>query len=95
MFATSVGTPMDARAVTRAYHAARKSAGLPDQPWHALRHYAATTLLEAGADLFVVSAILGHASIATTANVYGHVRPSQMRHSADLMDAAMRQAVGT
>lgn len=92
VFTTEIGTPMDARNVDRRYHAARVAAGLPDVPWHYLRHFAATALLAAGEDLFVVSRILGHTSVATTARFYGHVRPSMLRGAASRMDAVMRDA---
>ena len=42
-----------------------------------------------GLDLYTVSRILGHASIATTANVYGHVTPATLRRSAERMDEAI------
>jgi integrase len=42
--------------------------------FHASRHTAATLLLEAGVALEVVSAILGHASIKITADIYAKVR---------------------
>ncbi len=67
----------------------------PNVPWHFLRHFAATALLEAGEDLFVVSRILGHTSVATTAGFYGHVQPSMLRRSADRMDEVMRKASGS
>jgi site-specific recombinase XerD len=53
------------------------------------------TDLEAGEDLFVVSRILGHTSVATTASFYGHVQPAMLRRSADAMDELMRKASGT
>lgn len=41
--------------------------GLPDLTLHRFRHWFATTMLQAGADLKTVSELLGHASPATTA----------------------------
>lgn len=55
---------------------------------HDLRHYAASHMLAAGADLFEVSRALGHRSIKTTTDVYGHLVPTKTRptvtHSRDL-----------
>ena len=42
--------------------------------FHCSRHTAATLLLEAGVELEVVSAILGHANIGITADIYAKVR---------------------
>lgn len=47
--------------------------------FHASRHTAATLLLQAGVELEVVSAILGHANIGITAGVYAKVRGDLMR----------------
>ena len=44
-------------------------AGLPRQRFHDLLHATATLLLESGEELGVVSKVLGHSSIGTTANV--------------------------
>jgi integrase len=49
-----------------------ESAGVPGIPLHGARHSYAMLALGAGVRLDVVSRQLGHASIATTGNIYTH-----------------------
>jgi integrase len=87
VFASSVGTPLDHRNVLRHYHALLERAGIPSQSFHQLPHACATLLLESGEELANISKLLGHSSLATTADFYGHLTPGISRRAADRMAA--------
>jgi integrase len=89
VFASSIGTPFEQRNVTRLFHAALARTGIPRQRFHDLRHACATLLLERGEDLAVVSRLLGHANISTTADVYAHITRGMHQRAADRMDAIL------
>ena len=60
--------------------------------FHDLRHACATLLLLQRVELKVVQEILGHASISTTGNIYGHVLQGLKVGAAASMDEALRRA---
>jgi len=86
---TTIGTPLHAATVTRAFQAALARAGLPDSRFHDLRHAAATFLLAQGMTLEDVKQLLGHSSITLTSNTYGHVLEQRQRQVAAAMDAVL------
>ena len=63
-----------------------KRADLPDMPLHALRHSCATHLFAAGVSPDTVKRILGHASISTTSDIYGHLYLDSLEGAAKKLD---------
>jgi integrase len=94
VFTTRVGTPIDPRAVTTAFHAILADAGLPSIRYHDLRHTAATLLLAQGVNARVVMETLGHSQISLTLDTYSHVLPALQKHAADQMHAVLTGSKG-
>jgi integrase len=89
VFTNPLGAAHSGCHVTRRFQAALRDARLPRQPFHALRHACATLLLEQGEELGVVSRMLGHADIATTANIYAHFTRGLSERAAARMDLVL------
>jgi integrase len=68
---------------------ARARAGLSDRfRIHDLRHTAASLMIQAGYPPKMLQEILGHATITTTLDLYGHLYPGDMDRYADRLDSA-------
>jgi len=89
VFATTVGTPIEAARVTRSFALALERAGLAHIRFHDLRHAAATFLLAQGFTLEDVKNLLGHSSIVLTSDTYGHLLEQRQLEVARGMDAAL------
>ncbi|WP_172745958.1 tyrosine recombinase XerC [Neorhizobium sp. T7_12] len=59
-----------------------KASGITPIGWHALRHFAVSTWIEAGLPPKAVQTLAGHASFHITMSRYGHLFPSEDHQSA-------------
>jgi integrase/recombinase XerD len=79
VFVSSRGRRLTRESVWRLVRRWAEAAGVPHRVTpHTFRHSFATHLLEGGADLRVVQALLGHASISTT-QLYTHLTGERVR----------------
>jgi integrase len=89
VFTGPKGQPFMASSLTHCFHDAQVRAGLSPVRFHDLRHAAATLMLASGVDLKVVSELLGHSKISTTADVYTKVLDELKVDAADRMTRLM------
>jgi integrase len=85
VFVTPTGEPIEGTGLTHRFRDALRHEGLRPRRFHDLRHGTATLLLASGVDIKTVSAILGHSTIAVTANTYASVLPSLHAEAAEKM----------
>ena len=74
------------------HEAALEDAGLRDMPLHCLRHTAAAAWLATGHSLIFVQRQLGHASITTTEEHYGHLELAFMHDAVGRTESKIREA---
>ena len=91
IFTSQFGQPLAGRNVLRTIQHASVRAGIDTRDSkekvgaHTLRHVVATRLLDGGVPMHTVSRILGHDSIDTTVNTYGHIVEAGRRPAMELL----------
>ncbi len=79
----------------RVWQPALAQAGLPHMGLHALRHTCAALLISQGAHPKAIQSHLGHSSITTTLDRYGHLFEDEHEKLAGRLDAAYAELVHT
>ena len=93
VFTTRQGKLLEPAWVRKRFKTLVAEAGLPPTTRiHDLRHALATIWIAHGVPLQVVSARLGHASVAITLGIYAHVIPGQQAAAAEQMDTLLTSA---
>jgi integrase len=81
VFPNRNGKPIDgANLKNRVFYKVIEAAGLSHFRFHDIRHTFASMLLHQGESLHYVKEQMGHASIQTTVDIYGHICPSSNRN---------------
>lgn len=82
---TNAPTPCEPKTYRDHYNKIVKALGIQKLKFHAIRHSFATRCIESNCDYKTVSAILGHANISTTLNLYVHPNSEQKKKCVDQM----------
>jgi len=81
------GGPIDGDNLrTRVFYPLLEKADVPRTRFHDIRHTFASLLLVQGEPLHYVKEQMGHASIQTTVDVYGHLMPGSNRNAVNALD---------
>lgn len=91
VFTNPVGGQISTASLRKWWHGVVAEAGVPRRRFHASRHTAATLMLDDGIPLEVVSAALGHSSLAITSDVYAKVSMDAKRRALSQLDALLGQ----
>lgn len=63
-----------------------KKIGIPRAGIHSMRHLFATKMIKRGVNIYKLSKILGHSSVATTEEIYLHLAPVDLLGITDILD---------
>ncbi len=87
VFHSESGGPLDGDNFrSRVFYPLLEKADVPRFRFHDIRHTFASLLLANGESLHYVKEQMGHASIQTTVDVYGHLVPGSNRNAVNRLD---------
>jgi integrase len=87
VFPNRYGKPIDgANLKHRVFYKIIQKAGIQHFRFHDIRHTFASLLLQQGSPLHYIKEQMGHASIQTTVDIYGHIAPGSNRNAVNGLD---------
>ncbi|HKA55729.1 MAG TPA: tyrosine-type recombinase/integrase [Candidatus Binatia bacterium] len=90
VFAQEDGKPLEPdNLVKREFIPALRRAGLRQVPFHSLRHSFTALLIAQGENIKYIQNQLGHASVQTTLDRYGHLLPATHKEAAHRLDQTL------
>jgi integrase len=89
VFTTQIGTSIDPSNALSWWYRLTERAEIGRRRLHATRHTAATLMLDRGVPLELVSAVLGHAGLAITADIYARPTADAKRRALEMMVGAI------
>jgi integrase len=90
VFRNEAGKPIDRRnLVNRGLDRALKRAGIPPLRFHDLRHTFAALSIEAAVDPKTLQAMMGHASIKVSLDIYGHLYTAAFDRASKSLEAVI------
>ena len=92
VFGTSASSPFTPNVVRGRARTAWRRAGLEPIGLHECRHTFASLVIAAGVNAKAITAYLGHSSIQTTFDLYGHLMPGSEDEAVALVDAYLERA---
>jgi len=95
VFGRTAEAAFDTGGIWKRSRAAWKEAGLEAFALHETRHTFASLMIAAGVNAKALTTYMGHASIRTTFDRYGHLMPGNESEAAGLLDDYLEQATGT
>ncbi len=88
MFTNGAGNPIDgANLLSQEFRPTLERAGIRPVRFHDLRHTNAALRIASGENFKFIQQQMGHASISTTMNLYGHLLPEASEGSGQRLDA--------
>ena len=88
------GNFLNPRTLQYRFKSILKKCGLPDIPFHALRHTFATRWIECSMDMKSLSEVLGHSNVSITLNTYVHSSDDLKRFSIETIENITGQKSG-